>query len=271
MLFVLNMDSGAGGSVLPLNCVNKIPNYSSVLPSNTKLRMANGDVVDAEGEICLMVNRANDPLPQPVKEKFYVYDGPHALMGRTLIQALEPELYCSMKKVAANSRDIQCNTISGEPTRSLPSASKQLSPSSSLPSASKLLPTSGVPADSRQFPNGLSAPIAESLTPCTQLTSHTNRIQEDAQAFCEEIDDAHGSVFDGKLGCFKGVEAKIHLKEGAKLKVMPAAKVPVGIQQEYNLELDKLYQEGTPVDGPGIKVESQIVPVVKIKDNKKKV
>ena len=89
--------------------------------------------------------------------------------------------------------------------------------------------------------------------------------------FCEAIADAHKSVFDGTLGCFKGVEAKIHLKEGAKLKVMPAAKVPVGISEEFNFELDKMYQEGTPIDGPGIKVASQIGSVVKMKNNVKKV
>ena len=130
-----------------------------------------------------------------------------------------------MKKVAANSRDVQCNTISDEPT-------------SILSSVSKLPPTSSLPADSRQLPNSSSAPITGSQPPCAQLTPPLNPTQEEAQAFCEAIADAHGSVFDGKLGCFKGVEAKIHLKEGAKLKVIPAAKVPVGIQQEFNLDLD---------------------------------
>ena len=112
VLFELNMDSGAGGSVLPLNYIKNIPKCPPVLPSKTKLRIANGDVVDVVGEIVLMVNRANEPLPQPVKEKFYVYDGPHALMGRTLIQALEPDLYCSMKKAAANNRDICLKILS---------------------------------------------------------------------------------------------------------------------------------------------------------------
>ena len=89
-----------------------------------------------------------------------------------------------------------------------------------------------------------------------QLTPPINPDPDEARVFCEAIADAHKSVFDGTLGCFKGVEAKIHLKEDAKLKVMPVAKVPVGIQKEVNLELDKMYMEGTPVDGPGIKVAS---------------
>ena len=37
VLFELNMDSGAGGSVLPLNYIKNIPKCPPVLPSKTKL------------------------------------------------------------------------------------------------------------------------------------------------------------------------------------------------------------------------------------------
>ena len=282
VLFELNMDSGAGGSVLPLDYIKKIPKCPPVLPSKTKLRIANGDVVDVVGEIFLMVNRANEPLPQPVKEKFYVYDGPHALMGRTLIQAIEPELYCSMKKAAANSRDICLNTVETESkieesdtmsTVESDTVSKSAEFDTMFKTAEFDTMSKTTESDNKVngYADNLDIEINNLSVPqqCVQLTPPVNPTTEDAQIFCGKIADAHGSLFDGKLGCFKGVEAKIHLKEGARLKVMPVAKVPYGINDLYYKGLKKVYQEGTPVDGPGIVVTSQIVPVVKLKDEEK--
>ena len=238
ILLELNMDSGAGGSVIPLNFLKKIPNCPTVMPTTVKLRIANGEIVDVEGVVHLMVNKANNPLLQPVKEKFYVYDGPYALMGRTLIAALEPELYRLMKNVAAESRIIEV---------------KQVEKSNNISDSEDALTDQ------------------DKLRPCKQLKPPMNPSFSEAQAHCEDIANAHASLFDGKLGCFKGVEAKIHLEEDAQLKVMPAAKVPVGIQSEFNAELKKMYELGESVDGPGIRVASQIVPVVKLKDGVKKV
>ena len=47
---------------------------------------------------------------------------------------------------------------------------------------------------------------------------------------------------------------------------MPPAKVPHGIRDKFEKALDKIYATGTPVDGVGLKVASQVVPVVKMRN-----
>ena len=80
-------------------------------------------------------------------------------------------------------------------------------------------------------------------------------------------------LFNGKLGNFHNVTANFKLKEGHEkfLKVAPCAKVPHGIRPEFDEEMVKLSQHCIDVDGRGLKVASQLVPVIKIKDGKRKV
>ena len=49
------------------------------------------------------------------------------------------------------------------------------------------------------------------------------------------------------------------------LKVFPVAKVPYGIKELYDKELDKLIETCVYVDGRGLKVATQVVPVVRKK------
>ena len=65
-------------------------------------------------------------------------------------------------------------------------------------------------------------------------------------------------LFDGKLGEFRGVTANFKLKDGHEkfLKVLPCAKVPHGIQPEFNEEMAKFDQYCIDVDGRGLKVAS---------------
>ena len=72
-------------------------------------------------------------------------------------------------------------------------------------------------------------------------------------------------LFDGTLGEFKGVKADFKIIPGHEkyLKVFPVAKVPHGITKEYDKELDKMMETCVPVDGRGLKVATQVVPVVK--------
>ena len=74
-------------------------------------------------------------------------------------------------------------------------------------------------------------------------------------------------LFDGGIGEFKNVEAEFHIIPGHEkfLKVMRPAKVPHGIKDKVDEQLDKIYETGTPVDGRGLKVDSQVVPVVQKK------
>ena len=90
----------------------------------------------------------------------------------------------------------------------------------------------------------------------------------DGRKRCELIAAKYSSVFDGKQGVFKGVEARVYLKPGAesKMKVVPPPKVPVGIRKKYDAKLDDFLKTGTLVDGIGLKVASQLVPVVRQRD-----
>ena len=98
--------------------------------------------------------------------------------------------------------------------------------------------------------------------------------QEIGEAYCKKIcDEVFPELFDGGLGTFKGVTAEIKIKEGHEkyLKVLPCAKVPHGITKPFYEQLDKFAETCTKVDGRGLKVASQIVPVVKKKGKEMKV
>ncbi|CAL4225020.1 unnamed protein product, partial [Meganyctiphanes norvegica] len=117
-------------------------------------------------------------------------------------------------------------------------------------------------------------PTKEIVVPlCKQLPAPPTGAVSQAQGerYCKLIADAHPTLFDGKQGTFKGVVAKIHLKEGAesKMKVLPPAKgKPKGVEIQAKIEkqLDKFYETATIVDGIGLKVASQMVPVIKKKN-----
>ena len=97
------------------------------------------------------------------------------------------------------------------------------------------------------------------------------RSQVEGEQQCLDICKQYPSLFDGKLGLFKGVKAKVHLKEGHEkyLKVMPPAKVPYGIAPEFKEKLDKLMETHVRVDGIKLKCASQLVPVLRKNDKSK--
>ena len=71
-----------------------------------------------------------------------------------------------------------------------------------------------------------------------------------------------------------GVEAVMLVKEGhldklMKVGVRPPAKIPYGMEDEYNAKLDELLEDFIPVDGQDSIVASQVVPVCEVKDGKK--
>ena len=101
-----------------------------------------------------------------------------------------------------------------------------------------------------------------------------NISREIGEAYCEKLaDECFSELFDEELGDFNVVTADFIVKPGHEkfLKVHPCAKVPYGIAKEFKEELDKLNETCIPVDGRGLKVATQIVPVVKKKDGKIKV
>ena len=49
----------------------------------------------------------------------------------------------------------------------------------------------------------------------------------------------------------------------------PRAKIPYGMEDQYNEKLDELLEDCVPVDGQDIILASQVVPVCEVKDGKK--
>ena len=81
-------------------------------------------------------------------------------------------------------------------------------------------------------------------------------------------------MFDGQKGQFRGAQAQLFVKDGhwdklKKIGVRPPAKVPYGLQQQYDEKLDKMLQNMTQVNGQDIFVASQIVPVCETKNGEK--
>ena len=133
---------------------------------------------------------------------------------------------------------------------------------------------------------GVTPPLTATST--TETTKHTTThqlrpippvptgiiTQEIGEAYCKRIcDEMFPELFDGKLGQFRGVTADFKLKEGHEkyLKVLPCAKVPHGIRPEFDAEMAKFSKHCIKVDGRGLKVATQVVPVTKIKNGKRKV
>ena len=91
---------------------------------------------------------------------------------------------------------------------------------------------------------------------------------------CKLICDTHPKVFDKEKGEFLGAEATMLVKEGHMEKLLqvgvrPPAKIPYGLEEQYNAKLDELLEDCVPVDGQDIIVASQVVPVCEMKDGKK--
>ncbi|MCP4238590.1 MAG: RNA-directed DNA polymerase, partial [Aestuariibacter sp.] len=91
--------------------------------------------------------------------------------------------------------------------------------------------------------------------------------QEIGEAFCKKICAVYPEVFDGGKGKFLGAEATMLLKPGGLDKIKrtgfrPAAKVPYGLEDQYSVHLDALYEDLTIIDGKDLITASQIVPVI---------
>ena len=98
--------------------------------------------------------------------------------------------------------------------------------------------------------------------------------QEEGEAYCRVICDTYPEVFDGGKGNFRGAEATMHIKPGhmeqvQNLGVGRPAKIPYGLEDDYNVLLDDLYEDCVPIDGHELITASQVVPVCVVKDGKK--
>ncbi|MCP4254266.1 MAG: hypothetical protein GY775_12820, partial [Candidatus Scalindua sp.] len=81
-------------------------------------------------------------------------------------------------------------------------------------------------------------------------------------------------VFDNKKRCFKGATASVVLKPGGLEQIMksgprPQAKIPYGLDDQFEPMLDKLYEDLDPIDGKDLITASQIVPVIENKNGER--
>ncbi|CAL4062757.1 unnamed protein product, partial [Meganyctiphanes norvegica] len=99
--------------------------------------------------------------------------------------------------------------------------------------------------------------------------------QQESEAYCRLICETYPEVFDGTKGCFRGAEATMLIKEGhmdqlRRVGVRPPAKIPYGMEEQYEKALDELYEDLVPVNGYELITASQVVPVCQVVDGKKK-
>ena len=249
----MEIDSGACEPVITYDCYKDIVSHAIGQPpilhtNKVKMSMADGTPSSAvKGCINLQITRA-DKLDRSCFTRVLVVDGPHALLGRSVIKSLWPEEYAHLENIAKESLDAICNKTC--------SVCKSLSSCQDNTAAAAASAGDCNPAILQQRP----IPPA----PSGVIT------QEIGEAYCKKIcDEVFPELFDGGLGEFKGVTADIKIKEGHEkyLKVMPCAKVPHGIAKPFYKELDKFAQTCSKVDGRGLKVATQLVPVVKKKGN----
>ena len=98
--------------------------------------------------------------------------------------------------------------------------------------------------------------------------------KEIGREYCYKLCGVYPELFTDGLGKLIGGDAEIRIKPGHENSfggVRPAAKVPYGVQDEVEAELDKLYETAIPIDPRELDVASQVVPVVKTKNGKRRV
>ena len=270
---LFEFDTGAGACLIPKAWLDQFsPDKRPHLkPSNMQLDLANGQRANVTGVIHVDVATSRCRKMTPVKTCFYVVDGPHALMGRPLIKAVFPGLYDNIMNLSNDL--LKCH--GDKQFKCAPEESPDVSVNTITVTDShgNDLVSQNAEGDSAQCNNVAPAiPIS--------VNDSNNHIQKlppspvevvseiEGRKRCELIAKNHSTVFDGKQGVFKGVEAKVNLKPGAenKFKVVPYSKVAVTMKDKYYPKMDEFLKHGTFVDGVGVKVASQLVPVVKLKD-----
>ena len=282
---LMEFDTGAGACVLPQSYIDAFTpgKRPTVQQCNVKLDLANGQTATVVGLVHIDVVTSVCPKMKPVRTLFYIVDGPHALMGRPLIKGLFPELYSCMTRLAGElykyheDKENSRIPILASDVVNNGNVNSSRSQNTDSEEASK---NHNAVADDSIKDNGaqdVPAPLIasslqtgkEDISPCSKLPPPPSDVsQKEGQGHCKHIAAAHPKLFDGKQGSFDGVLAKIKLKPDAesKMKVMPPPKVPAAIQKQYNEQLDKLEKTGTYVSGVGLKVASQLIPVVTLKN-----
>ena len=211
----------------------------------------------------LTLARADNPSNTRAFEVM-VLEGPSVILGRTAIKYFWPKIYNDLLSAAGSTRKA-ASLLPAHPQQVL---DKMLaSVSNTDVQTQKSISTA---SDAPSIDTDVDARVT-SLLRTGVICRNTDVTQAEGEQQCLEICKQYPSLFDGKLGLFKNVKAKVHLKEGHEkyLKVMPPAKVPYGIAKEYREKLDKLMETHIRVDGIKLKCASQLVPVLRKGDKSK--
>ena len=259
----MELDTGACESMMTYDNFQKLSKLSvkpPVLQDDAVVRMADGTSSKCtKGTTLLQIQRADRPEKSGTF-KVIVTEGPNDLLGRPVLKELWPDEYQSFVNSAKESIDAICSVVSCEHCGTANSANiaNESAPATTVTESDPSKATTMKNQQKRKIP-----PMPDG-----------NITQEVGEAYGEQLcDEAFPKLFDGKQGEFLTAEANFEVIEGHEkfLQVLPCAKVPYGIEDQFNEELEKLTKNCISVDGRGLKVASQIVPVVKKKDNKLKV
>ena len=281
---LFEFDTAAGASIMPKAWLTLFAEeHSPVLhPCSTRLDLANGQTADVTGYINVDVATSACKKNKPVSATFFVVDGPHALLGRPLMKVLFPGLYNQMVQLSegiyrhhSDEKYIQVPATmvvaKNVPITGSDDAGK---PDCANTGEGRIEGSSTTVGSNPETP-GITIPPVNADPLCAKLPEVTSDISvEDSREHCKLIANAHPTLFDGKQGKAKGVKVKLTLKPGAERefpKVIPHAKIPYGIRDVVRKEIAKMNENSTEVSGVGLKVSSQVVPVVTRKDKEIKV
>ena len=262
----MEVDTAADHCIITQKLFDEIVSKSENNPpllqkSSVTMKLADGSPSNSiKGSTLMKIARADMPDKTCIFPAFVV-DGPHTLLGRPALCELWPKQYDNWSK-AANCSINALRKLPMKPNVATSSGDHQTIHSDEFTAATTNIPVSTMECVvSTQQPHPLTTrPFPP--PPTGEIT------QEMGEAYCKRLcDEVYPELFSKGQGKFKGVKAKLYIKEGHEkfMKVMPPAKVPHGIKHEYEKELDKMY------DGRGLIVASQIVPVMRNKEGKGKI
>ena len=285
-------DTAASHNVISAELYQKLrqqSNYKipSIKQEKVAIRLADGTISGkACGSVTLTVQARNTPT---VELNFFVLAGPNNLLGRLALEKLWPVQYRALRDVASlgspvtaasvdlvKKKSVKVGVVESQQKCTKQELGARLSDSEqsgvTLPPTHPITP----PPDTPALPVEPSGKERSELPEKRELPPFPtgDMSQAEGEAFARIICGTYPEVFDKKKGRFKGGEATMFIKEGhmealSKVGVRPAAKIPYGLEEEYERALDELYEDCVPVDGHEIMVASQVVPVCEVKNGKK--
>ena len=190
------------------------------------MRLADGSFSESKCRLThLSLARADKPY-DTATFPVMVCKGPNVILGRNAIKYFWPHIYDSLSKAAACTRKA-ADAMPASPPEVLDS----LVGVSSISTDSDIVPnvvtsSSDLVSSVRKSPestsvektplSSVSSESSESSVNSSHEYSESEVTQEEGERKCFEICRRNGfpELFDGKQGHFKGIKAKIYLKEG---------------------------------------------------------